>query len=308
MSIGGLPALKDGYNARAELYDRLIERLRRPDVPVVRHQRAGLNSVGDPSVATKVVSVGSYISADTWLSNYGSGLRQRREHAPVQLARSPRRRRLQAGAHRTQRGHLDHAPVAGCGPVAGTYALPPGYSMLNGTSMSAPRRPARPRCSSAPPRPTSVQAPARPSSVSPYVLVRALLDTNRFQRIRAGQRADPRQGAATCAHLLKPRRHQRPPVPVDTALSGFLATPGVGTGIYDREGVNVGESYTRTYTFVRTSDGRSPHLQRDAGWATTARSPRRIVGDAHATSRPVEFPVTSGPRSVGIHSAILQPR
>ena len=29
-------------------------------------------------------------------------------------------------------------------------------------------------------------------------------------------------------------------VPVNTLLSGFLATPGVGSGIYDREGVTAG--------------------------------------------------------------------
>ena len=45
-------------------------------------------------------------------------------------------------------------------------------------------------------------------------------------------------------------------VPVNTKLSSFLATPGIGTGIYDREGVHVGASpYTRTYTFTRTDGG-----------------------------------------------------
>ena len=42
-------------------------------------------------------------------------------------------------------------------------------------------------------------------------------------------------------------------VPVNTVLSGFLATPGVGVGINDREGVEAGDNYTRTYTFKRTS-------------------------------------------------------
>ena len=42
-------------------------------------------------------------------------------------------------------------------------------------------------------------------------------------------------------------------VPVNTLLSGFLAKPGVGVGINGREGVVVGSSYTRTYTFNRTN-------------------------------------------------------
>jgi hypothetical protein len=40
-----------------------------------------------------------------------------------------------------------------------------------------------------------------------------------------------------------------------TVLSGFLAT-GVGV-INDREGVEAGDNYTRTYTFKRTSDWRA---------------------------------------------------
>ena len=40
MSIGGLPALNDGNNARASLYDRLIEQYERPDVHLGRQQTA----------------------------------------------------------------------------------------------------------------------------------------------------------------------------------------------------------------------------------------------------------------------------
>ena len=32
----------------------------------------GLNTIGDPSVATKVMSVGAYVHKDTWLNNYGA--------------------------------------------------------------------------------------------------------------------------------------------------------------------------------------------------------------------------------------------
>ena len=34
--------------------------------------------------------------------------------------------------------------------------------------------------------------------------------------------------------------------------------PGRGQGIYDREGVDAGTTYTRTYTFTRTSGGGRP--------------------------------------------------
>ena len=40
-------------------------------------------------------------------------------------------------------------------------------------------------------------------------------------------------------------------VEVNTVLDAFLAPPGTGTGIYDREGVTIGQAYTRTFTFTR---------------------------------------------------------
>ncbi len=59
MSIGGLPALNDANNARAELYDRLIDETGTQLFISAGNSGAGMNTVGDPSVATKVVSVGS---------------------------------------------------------------------------------------------------------------------------------------------------------------------------------------------------------------------------------------------------------
>ena len=64
MSIGGLPALNDGNNARAVLYDRLIEQYNVQMFISAGNSGAGLNTIGDPSVATKVMSVGSYITND----------------------------------------------------------------------------------------------------------------------------------------------------------------------------------------------------------------------------------------------------
>ncbi|MBC8078105.1 MAG: S8 family serine peptidase, partial [Chloroflexales bacterium] len=66
MSIGGLPSLNDGNNARAELYNRLIETYNVQMFISAGNSGAGMNTVGDPSVATLVMSVGTYISDETW--------------------------------------------------------------------------------------------------------------------------------------------------------------------------------------------------------------------------------------------------
>ena len=71
MSIGGLPALNDGDNARSVLYNRIIA----DGVQLVisaGNSGNALNTIGDPSVATDVVSVGASISRETWKANYGS--------------------------------------------------------------------------------------------------------------------------------------------------------------------------------------------------------------------------------------------
>ncbi|HEX2399234.1 MAG TPA: S8 family serine peptidase, partial [Mycobacterium sp.] len=72
MSIGGLPALNDGNNARAVLYDRLIEQYNVQMFISQGNDGPGVNTAGDPGVATKVMGVGAYITDATWTSNYGS--------------------------------------------------------------------------------------------------------------------------------------------------------------------------------------------------------------------------------------------
>ncbi|HKZ70066.1 MAG TPA: S8 family serine peptidase, partial [Anaerolineales bacterium] len=72
MSIGGLPALNDGNNARARLYNRLIEQYNVQMFISAGNSGPGMNTIGDPSVATLVMSVGAYITDDTYLADYGA--------------------------------------------------------------------------------------------------------------------------------------------------------------------------------------------------------------------------------------------
>ena len=59
MSIGGLPALNDGANARAQLYNTLIRDFGVQLFISAGNSGPGVNTIGDPSVATDVVSVGA---------------------------------------------------------------------------------------------------------------------------------------------------------------------------------------------------------------------------------------------------------
>ncbi len=141
MSIGGLPALNDGNNARTALYNRIIA----DGVQLVisaGNSGNALNTIGDPSVATDVVSVGSSVSAETWKANYGSDVRP----GFVKNMQT-----YSSGGPREDGGFKPNVTAPGSaisttptwqpgGPVAEAgYALPAGYSMFNGTSMAAPQ-------------------------------------------------------------------------------------------------------------------------------------------------------------------------
>jgi hypothetical protein len=94
-------------------------------------------------------------------------------------------------------------------------------------------------------------------------------------------------------------------VAVHTQLSDFLAEPGFGPGIYDREGVTVGERYTRTYTFTRTSGPNRPllyHLRWVGNDGTFSVQNNVLL----SLNDPTTVNVTVNPQTTGVHSAILQ--
>ncbi len=192
------------------------------------------------------------------------------------------------------------------GPVAGTYTLPPGYSMLNGTSMAAPE-----------------------SAGAAALLVSAYKATHNGQRptaaalrsaIRSGATYQPQLGAyeqgaglfnvtSAWAQL---NAGQSPnaitaTVPVNTVLSGQLATPNVGLGIHDREGVVLGQKYDRTYTLTRTT-GPQRAIEHQLRWlgndGTFSAGGRTKV--MLPLNQPVDLAVHVNPSQAGVHSAILQ--
>ena len=140
MSIGGLPAFNDGNNARDRLYDRLIQDYGVQMFISAGNDGPGVNTLGDPSTATEVVSVAAGISQETYLANYGSVTR-----TPYQLFNFSSRGPREDGAFKpniTAPGSaLSTTPLWQPGiPVAEAgYQLPPGIQMINGTSMSSPQ-------------------------------------------------------------------------------------------------------------------------------------------------------------------------
>ena len=302
MSIGGLPALNDGNNARATLYDNLIDFYGVQIVISAGNSGAGLNTIGDPSVASKVVSAGSYISKATWQSNYGSDSSTVDNMHPFS-SRGPR----EDGGFKPNviapGSAISSTPMwQPGGPVGGTFALPPGYSMFNGTSMASPQTAGA----------TALLVSAAKQNGSqrtPAQLRQALYSSARFiAGYGAYEQGDGLidVGAAWDVLKLNPVTTQfTSSVAVHTLLSGFLATPGVGQGIYDREGVTVGAATSRPMTFTRTSGGggtKTYNLSWVGNDGTFAAPPTVVLG----LNSPVTVNISYNAATFGIHSAILR--
>jgi hypothetical protein len=305
MSIGGLPALNDGNNTRAILYNRLIEDNNVQMFISAGNSGPGENTIGDPAVATKVMAVGAYIHKDTWQRDYGSDSSFLDNLHPFS-SRGP----AEDGALKPQivapGAAVSSVPTWQLGqPVSGTYTLPPGYGMFNGTSMAAPQATGAAALLISAAKQQQAGMFWRPAQ-----LRMAMNSTARYlDRYTAADQGNGLIDVARAWNLLKSDLVPvtiTSKVAVHTLLSDFLAEPGFGPGIYDREGVTVGQSYVRSYTFTRTSGSTRPvlyHLRWVGNDGTFAASKDDLLLKLNV---PTTLNVNVNPSTSGIHSALLQ--
>ncbi|MEV0265099.1 S8 family serine peptidase [Streptomyces sp. NPDC050617] len=305
MSIGGLPPLNDGNNARAELYTRLIDTYGVQLVISAGNDGPGVNTIGDPAVADKVISVGASVSKDTWAADYGSVVETKNAMMPFS-SRGPREDggftptlTAPGASVNTVPTWEPGAPVAEAG-----YDLPPGYAMLQGTSMASPQATgaaallisaAKERRHALPPaelRTALTSTAKKIKGVQAYAQGAGLIDVNEaWEAIR--------DGVSVQEYAVK--------APVKTSLAGSLKTPGFGTGLYDREGgLKTGENRTYDISITRTTGPDRP-IWHELEWKNNDGT-FRIVGDDEVKlplNRPVTVKVRAKARTAGVHSAIL---
>lgn len=308
MSIGGLPALNDGDNARAALYNKIIA----DGVQLVisaGNSGNALNTIGDPSVATDVLSVGASISRETWKANYGSD---------VSFARGMLT--FSSGGPREDGGFKPNLTAPGSaisttptwqpgGPVAEAgYGLPAGYAMFNGTSMASPQAAGGMALM------LSAAAQEGIAATSPAALRSAVTSTAVYDaEVPAFLQGHGELNVGAAYALLK--RGLRPDAftvsaPVCTEVWTILGRT-TGTGLYNRcaagaGGQAPGEARTYDVTVTRTTGNAkgsgtySASLLGDDGTFRVA-----PAAFALPLGKPVVLKVTATP-AAGAHSAVLR--
>ncbi|MFF8943142.1 S8 family serine peptidase [Streptomyces sp. NPDC014864] len=307
MSIGGLPALNDGNNARAELYTRLIDTYGVQLVISAGNSGPGANTIGDPGLADKVISVGAGISKETWAANYGSAVKKPYAMMPFS-SRGPREDGgftptlvAPGAAINTTQTWLPGSPVAEAG-----YSLPAGYSMLQGTSMASPQATGASAL-------LLSAAKQKGIELKPADLRTAVTSTaHHIKGVQAYEEGAGRIDVVDAWDAIRfdaTAHDYTVKAPVDTALDQFLKTPGFGTGLYDREGgLKAGEKKTYDVTVTRTS-GPDRGVWHTLQFANNAGDTFRIVGSPLVKlplNQPVTVRVQAAPGSAGVKSAILE--
>ncbi|MCX4396625.1 S8 family serine peptidase [Streptomyces sp. NBC_00053] len=307
MSIGGLPPLNDGNNARAELYKRLIDIYGVQLVISAGNDGPGVNTIGDPGLADHVISVGASISKETWASNYGSNVTKKYDMLPFS-SRGPREDggfapilTAPGASINTTQTWLPGGPVKESG-----YSLPAGYSMLQGTSMASPQAAGATALLLSAAKQKHIELPpadlrsALTSTATHIKGVPAHAQGSGLIDIVGAWKQIEKQGTPAHEYSVK--------APVDTAIDFALKTPGFGTGLYDREGgLKAGQKKSYDVTITRTT-GPDKAVKHKLSWKNNDGT-FKLTGPSTVSlplGKPVTVKVQAKPGSAGVHSAILK--
>ncbi|MFI9111226.1 S8 family serine peptidase [Streptomyces venezuelae] len=303
MSIGGLPQQNDGDNVRSRLYTRLIDQYGVQLVISAGNEGPGINTIGDPGLADKVLSVGAAVSKETWAANYGSAVTKKYAMFPFS-SRGPREDGGFTPTITAPGSAVNTIPtwLPGAGVAESGYTLPAGYGMLNGTSMSSPQAAGASAL-------LISAAKQRGIKLSPLTLRTALTSTaQRIPGVAAHEQGSGLMDIEEAWESIKDgatAHDYKVEAPVDTVI---FPAPHTGTGVYDREGgLKVGEKRVYDVTLTRTSGPNRPiehelDLKYNDGTF-------RILGDDEIDlplNKPVTVKLQARAATAGAHSVILE--
>ncbi|WP_030685041.1 S8 family serine peptidase [Streptomyces globisporus] len=303
MSIGGLPQQNDGDNVRSRLYTRLIDQYGVQLVISAGNEGPGINTIGDPGLADKVLSVGAAVSRSTWAANYGSAVEKKYAMFPFS-SRGPREDGGFTPTITAPGSAVNTIPTwqPGAGVAESGYTLPAGYGMLNGTSMSSPQAAGASAL-------LISAAKQKRIALSPLTLRTALTSTaKRIPGVAAHEQGSGLMDIGEAWESIKDgatAHDYKVEAPVDTVI---FPAPHTGTGVYDREGgLKVGQKKVYDVTVTRTSGPNRP-VWHELGLKYNDGT-FRILGDdfvALPLNKPVTVKLQARAATAGAHSVILE--
>lgn len=295
--------LHDGRAVAAIIFDRIVDKYKKPILSPANNE-PGMNTVIDEVSGKNVIAVGAYQAGDAYRVNDGATVKHH-DNLHIVGSYGP------AGDGGLKPEILSASEListdVGYKPPEkkkGIFELPSGYSIAGGTSTAGPTASAA----------VALLISAAKQAGVKYDAVRlrtALLSSARFiPSIPAYKQGNGLIQVDAAWSMLKLMDKQFYPVsiesraPVKTVISGDLATPNQGRGIYEREGWSSGEKGTRTITFVRTSGPTEP-VTFDLTWVGDDGSFNSANSIQLPLNTPVQLPVAISVQGVGVHSAIL---
>lgn len=301
LEFGNYLPLNDGHSTFSTIANRLIEKYDKLIFAAAGNGNDGLNGVVSPADAEKVIAVGSYLSRETIRVNYGvelsdpDNLSGYTSHGPTKEGGLKPDLLAPSASLSTKLGFLPGENRYG------TYSLPTGYQIYNGTSTSSPFAAAG----------AALLISAAKQSRLKYDAKRlraAILSSARF----LPKYSPELQGAGLLqiSAAWDALKNSHEPVeiisraPVKAVLSDYLREPDQGTGIFEREGWTAGQSGRRIISFTRTS-GNPGLMKFQLSWTRndgTFAAPAEI---SLPLNRQVDVVISISPQTNGVHSAVL---
>ena len=295
--------LRDGRMVPTVIYSRLIEKYRKPIV-IPNANYPVLNGTDDFVLAQGALGIGGHESKDNFFTNHGVRV-EHQDNLLITGGCGP----MGDGALKpdiispsnilsTNRGWQKGSAMAEL------YRLPPGYSVVGGTSTATPTAAGAVAMLISAAKQAGVKYDA-------FRIKQALTMSARYvEHLEAYKQGNGVVNVGAAWEILKALDAARDLVtitsraPVRHAYSHLLPTPHEGVGLYEREGWSVGDRGERTVTFTRTTGPKDPmtFALSFTGNDGTFSVPTSVT---LPLNRPMPVTITVAPSAPGVHSALL---
>jgi subtilase family protein len=300
VQVSFVMGLNDGGSTASIICDRLTKKYNKLIFLGSGNFLGSINSVGEGSTARRSMAVGSYINRETARTNYGVVTAQEHNidaftgYGPAKNGAFKPNILAPTQSLTTWPGFLPSETF-------GTYDLPPGYTVMGGTSTSTP---------------IAAGAAALLISAAKQSGVRYDADRLRWAIMSSARYLDNygayQQGAGCFQVGAAWEALKKAPEPIEivsrapvlAALSQALEQPNQGVGIFEREGWSAGKTGQRAIVLTRIS-GEPNAMRFSLRWQGndgTFTSPATVTLPLNS---PVTIPIAIIAKTPGVHSAIL---